>query len=129
VPASALEERVLGTVREPFLVPDVVAYAVQRALETLSDGIRQEPNLRARLEKIDAELANLARFAAKTGRVDEAADLFAELEAERATLHAQLGAAPPTSIDAEALRAERVLELRRALDHSPDRGGRSSCVS
>jgi len=40
-------------------VPDVVAYAVQRALETLSDGIRQEPNLRARLEKIDAELANL----------------------------------------------------------------------
>jgi len=54
--------------------------------------------------------------------VDEAADLFAELEAEPATLHAQLGAAPPTSIDAEALRAERVLELRRALDHSPDRG-------
>ena len=115
----------LGTVRERVLVPDVVAYAVQRALETFSDGMRQEPSLRARLEKIEGELGNLARFAAKTGRVDEAADLFAELEAERESLRAQLGAVPPTSIDAEALRAlaeERVLELRRALDLSPDRG-------
>jgi len=85
----------------------------------------RQPNLRARLEKIDAELGNLARFAAKTGRVDEAADLFVELEAERETLHAQLGASPPTSIDAEpSARWPRNLcsKLRRALDHSPDRG-------
>ncbi len=72
--------------------------------------MRQESSLPVRLEKVDAELGNLARFAAKTGRADEAADL---------------GAVQLTRIDAEAFGAmaeERVLELRRALDLSPDRG-------
>jgi hypothetical protein len=75
---------------------------------------------KTRRTELHRALQQAARRLAK-----EAADLFAELEAERESLHAQLGAVPPTSIDAEALRAmaeQRVLELRRALDLSPDRG-------
>ena len=51
-------------------------YAAQRALELVQEGLTlRDPSIdRKRLDEIDLELCNLARFAARTGRVDEAVD-------------------------------------------------------
>jgi hypothetical protein len=86
VPQPELEARALGAIRERILIPEWIAYAAERALKRVADGLRiEDPDAaRARLEEIDGELENLARFAGKTGKVDKAAELYAELERERA---------------------------------------------
>jgi hypothetical protein len=119
-----LESRIFGAIRERILVPDVVVYAVQRALELVHDefSARDLSSARSRLIEIAAELENLARFAALTGRVDEAVRLFAELERERAEIRARVDAQGP-DLDLETLRpliVERVEEMRSAFKGEPE---------
>jgi|SRR5208337_1223740 len=119
-----LEARIFGALRERILVPNVVFYAAQRALELVQEGLTlRDPSIdRKRLNEIDAELTNLARFAARTGRVDEAVDLFGELEQERGELVARPEAGG-ADVDLEALRpwiVERVAEMRSAFETEPE---------
>ena len=121
---SELEARILGAVRERILVPEVVLYAVQRTLELVSRevALRDPTADRARLREIEAELGNLARFAAKTGNVEQAAGLYAELERERETIRVWLRG-PTRGLDLDAVRPrvlERAEELRSAFAESPD---------
>jgi len=120
---SDLESRIFGTIRERILVPEVVLYAAQRALELVQEGLtpRDSAADRKRLDEIDVELANLARFAARTGRVDEAADLFGELEQERNGIVARLEATGP-EVDLQTLRPlilRQIVEMRSAFDTEP----------
>jgi len=80
-----LEARVLGACRERILTPEGLLYAVDRAVAIVRERRRGlDPGVvKARLEEIEREAENLARFAAKTGRVDEAAGLYGELDSER----------------------------------------------
>ena len=75
---TELEARVLGACRERILTPEGLLYAVDRAVAIVRERRRGlDPSaVKARLEEIERELSNLRRFAAKTGSVDEAADLF-----------------------------------------------------
>ena len=121
---SELESRILGAVRERILVPEVVLYAVQRTLELVRHEVTgHDPSAdRDRLREIESELGNLARFAAKTGNVEEAAGLYAELDRERAGIQARLST-PTPRLDLDALRPrvlERAEELRSAFAESPD---------
>jgi site-specific DNA recombinase len=124
----ALEERVLGAVRERILVPDVVLYAAEQAVALVLAEIRRaDPRAdRARLREIDQELANLARFAAKTGQVDTAAELYGELHGERAQIAARIGDVA-SDFDLGVVREvvlERVTQMRAAFDGSDaDRRG------
>jgi DNA invertase Pin-like site-specific DNA recombinase len=123
VARTDLEARVFGAIRDQVLVPDGVAYAVQCAVDALAEAMnREDPRqVRARLREIDKELANLARFVAKTGKVDAAAAHYAELDAERNRLLDRL--TEPPVFDPEEIRraAEaRVLVLREALAHGPE---------
>jgi len=118
----ALEERVLGAVRDRILVPDVVLYAAKRAVKLVLEEMRRgDPKAdQARIREIDQELANLARFAARTGQVDAAADLFEELRAERAKIASRLEEAA-CDFDPELVQAvvlERVTQMRAAFDGS-----------
>ncbi len=123
-----LEERVLGAVRDRILVPELVLYAAERAMELVAAEIRRDdPSAdRARLREIDQELANLARFAAKTGRVDAAAELYRELQIERAQILPRLGETD-CDFDPELVRSvvlERVKQMQVAFDGSDaDRRG------
>ena len=81
---------------------------------------------RARIREIDQELTNLARFAAKTGRVEAAADLYGELQTERTKILGRLEEAAcdfdPDLVQAVVL--ERVRQMRAAFDGSDaDRRG------
>jgi DNA invertase Pin-like site-specific DNA recombinase len=119
-----LESRVFGAIRERILVPEVVLYAAQRTLELVQEGLTQRDPAadRKRLDEIDVELANLARFAARTGRVDEAVDLFGELEQERGEIAARLEAGG-ADVDLEAMRpwiVDRVAEMRTAFESAPE---------
>jgi len=86
----------------------------------------------ARLREIDRELANLARFAAKTGQVDTAAELYAELQGERAQIAARIGEVA-SDFDLGVVRdvvLERVRQMRAAFDGSDaDRRWRVSSSS
>jgi len=121
-----LEARVLGACRERILTPEGLLYAVDRAVAIVRERRRGlDPSaIKARLEEIERELANLRRFAAKTGRIDEAADLHGELDAERRRLHAQLERQPaePDRDSLRALLAERAAQFQEQLAASPERG-------
>lgn len=124
VAAADVESRVLGAIREQILVPEHIAYAVERALARSAELLASDgaENARARLPEVEREIANVTRFAAKTGRVDEAADLYAELSAERDALRAQLATVPALP-DSHALRLaaeEWVGEMRSTLLGDPD---------
>lgn len=87
---AALEERIFGAIRDRILVPEVVAYAVEKALSLVEARLRRDargPSAaeRARLAEIEDELATLRRMAER-GRAGQVAQLVEELEAERATL-------------------------------------------
>jgi DNA invertase Pin-like site-specific DNA recombinase len=123
VPQAELEARVLGTIRERFLVPEHIAYAAQRALARVAKGLRTDlapaPDT-ARLAEIEDELATLRRMASKTARRGHAMALLSELEAERAQLLAGPAVVAP-AVDLEAFRpaAEAaVLEIRAGLEAS-----------
>ena len=107
----------LGAIRDEVLVPDVVAYAVQCAIDAFTEAMQKEDprQVRARLREIDKELANLARFAAKTGKVDAAAAQYAELDAEHSRPLDRLTEIP--AFDPE--------EIRRAAER-PGGGAASS---
>lgn|GEM_PF-6161346 len=66
----------------------------------------------------------MARFAAKTGKVDQAVELCAELEAERSELRARPAHAPRLSnLDRLKRRIiEEALHLRSAFDAAPEEG-------
>jgi site-specific DNA recombinase len=121
---EALEDRILGTIRDRVLILEHLALAVQHALKRVADGLRLENPAasRARLAEIERELANLVRFAAKTGKTEEATELYAELDAERARIRERLASAAPM-IDPERLcrvGEKRVIEIRGALGWSPE---------
>ena len=114
-----LEERVLGAVRDRILVPQVVLYATERAMELVAAEIRRDdPGAdRARLREIDHELAKFARFAAKTCRVDAAAELYREPQVERAQIAERLGETD-CHFDPELVRTvvlERVKQMQVAF--------------
>jgi len=123
VPQPELEARVFGAIRDQVLVPDVVAYAVQCAIDAFTEAMQKDDprQARARLREIDRELANLARYVAKTGKVDAAAAQYAELDAERARLLDYLTELPVFDPGEIRRAAEvRVLALRQALEHGPE---------
>jgi len=126
VARSALEERIFGAIRERILVPDAVAYAVERALShvrsELAESVTADTTHGARLAEIEEELALLHRVAGRTGREWQVRALVAELEAERQRLTAKPAAAR-SEIDLEAWRPTieaRVLEMRAAFEGSAD---------
>jgi DNA invertase Pin-like site-specific DNA recombinase len=123
VPQIELEARVFGAIRDQVLVPEVIAYAVRCAVDALAVEIQKEDprQARKRLREIDNELENLARFVAKTGKVDAAAALYADLDAERSRLLGRLTEIPVFDPEEILQAAEaRVLELREALEHGPE---------
>lgn len=123
---QALEDRFLGAIRERVLDPELVLFIVERALERTAEIVAaHDPAAdRRRLAEIEAELANLTRFAAKTGKIDEAAELYGEVNQERCALPAR-SAERPVIFDRDALAARveaRVRELRGGLEGAPERG-------
>jgi hypothetical protein len=126
VPRTALEERIFGAIRERILVPNVVAFAVKRAVDLVREGVASEARgpsaqARARLAEIGEELATLRRLAER-GRARQVAMLVADLERERAE---RLATSPRAAlgIDLAALRPiieARVLEMRTALAGDPE---------
>jgi hypothetical protein len=84
-----LEDRIFSAIRERILVPDVVAYIVERAMvKTRALLAPERPDLarRTRLAEIEEELAMLGRMAERPGRDRQVARLIADLERERAEL-------------------------------------------
>ena len=121
-----LEARVLGAIEEQILVPEHVAYAVERALEIIRaqvDGAedrRQDDE--ARLDEIEVEIDNLIELTARTGASDRIAGQIAEREREAAEIKARLGAAGE-EVDLEALRKPieaRIRDLRGLLAGNPE---------
>jgi len=126
VPRTALEDRILGAIREQILVPEIIARTTKRVLEKVAAGLRKANpgTLHKRLSEIDRELANLTRLAARTGDVDEIADHYAELVRERASLQGRV-AARPAMPDMDSLRASaeaRVLEIKTSLEDTTSNG-------
>jgi DNA invertase Pin-like site-specific DNA recombinase len=123
VPQPELEARVFGAIRDQVLVPDVVAYAVQCTIDAFTEAMQREDprQARERIHEIDKELANLARYVAKTGKVDAGAAHYAELDAERTRLLDRLTELPVFDPDEIRRAAEaRFLALREALEHGPE---------
>ena len=125
VPRKALEERIFGALRDRILVPENVAYAVEKALGLVKRQLRSElgPTAaeRARLAELDEELSALRRLAERGRRV-EVAPLIRELEAERGRLTSpRRGIA--ARVDLEAIRPrieDLVLEMREAFAGAPE---------
>jgi hypothetical protein len=124
VPRTVLEERIFGAIREKILVPDVVAYVVERAIAEVQACVSPDapdPTKRVRLAEIDEEVAVLTRMAERSGRSAQVAQLIAGLEGERASLATQNRSGP--AIDIEALRSvieASVLEMRAAFAGDSD---------
>jgi DNA invertase Pin-like site-specific DNA recombinase len=125
VPRGALEERIFGAIRNQILVPDVVAYAVEKTIEYVEADLREEPSdssLAARLAEIEEELKTLGRAAARVGLTAQVAQLVAALEAERVSLLTPTPTAP-VGFDPETWRPwieARVLEMRSAFEGGPE---------
>ena len=127
VPRADLEGRVFGAIRDRILVPEHVVYFVEGMLEQSRLLVEDvDPGaLRKRLREIETELASLARFAARTGRVDEAVALNAELEAEREGLEEQLATAGgPVDLDRYRPQLEAQVNDLRAAVLTAGEGGR-----
>jgi hypothetical protein len=122
VPRLARERRFLEAVRERVLDPELVRFVVERTVQTVAphDPVAD----RRRVAEVETELANRARFAEKTGRVEEPADRYAELDEERRVLVGP-PSRRPAALEQGAIAAKveaRVREFRGGLDGSPKHG-------
>ncbi len=129
VAQSEIESRIVAAIDAQILTPRALRYVIERALGIVRARLASEPpeQLRARLAEIELEMSNLARFAAKTGRVDEATTLYAELDRERHEIESRLGE-QNSGFDLEALFAvasERASDLRGLLERGGDDGRRA----
>ncbi|HME70686.1 MAG TPA: hypothetical protein VKM54_12585, partial [Myxococcota bacterium] len=100
-----LETRFLRGVQKQILVPDLVLYAVEKALD-LAHVRAAEPRTsadRARLAEVETEIEHLVRLAARLGHLDASERVLGELERERDQLRARLRQSTP-EFDLEALR-------------------------
>src|SRR5271157_2705438 len=100
-----LETRFLRGMQEQILVPDLVLYAVEKALD-LAHVRAAEPRTsadRARLAEVETEIEHLVRLAARLGHLDASERVLGELERERDQLRARLRQSTP-EFDLEALR-------------------------
>ncbi|HME71649.1 MAG TPA: zinc ribbon domain-containing protein [Myxococcota bacterium] len=100
-----LETRFLRGMQEQILVPDLVLYAVEKALD-LAQVRAAEPRAssdRARLAEVETEIEHLVRLAARLGHLDAHERVLDELERERDQLRARLRQSVP-EFDLEALR-------------------------
>jgi len=124
-----LEARVLGAIRTQVLVPNAVAYVVERAVALVQQR-RADPGLgakQARLAELPQEIERLVALAMRVEGLDEIAAHLAALKAERARLVADLRAME-AEVDPEALRpmlAEQLSELGAALGADPERARRA----
>jgi site-specific DNA recombinase len=100
-----LETRFLRGMQEQILVPDLVLYAVEKALD-LAHVRTAEPRTsgdRGRLAEVETEIEHLVRLAARLGHLDAHERVLGELERERDQLRARLRQSTP-EFDLEALR-------------------------
>ncbi len=128
VPRTALEARIFGAIRERILVPEVVAYAVEKALAIVRDDLAPKPERRdawrlTRLTEIDAEIDVMRRMAARPGMAGQLGPLIASLDAEREQLSSSAGSGVPLGLNVESLRPvieARVIEMREAFAGAPE---------
>lgn len=122
MPMDRLDDAVLDALAEDILQPEMVEAAVQRALDRLAPGARQEEatRLRRELAALDRTIGNLTTAIAAGG---ELPSLLARLQVEEAhkrELEAQLATAEHLAavVDVDAIRTKlnaRLIEWRTML--------------
>ena len=124
---SDLEDRILGVIQSEILVPEHIAYAVEKALALAKERTASydaSPDTE-RLDAIDAEQENLIRMAAQLSKLGPYGRILEGLEVERGEIKARLEH-QPVPIDPEALRAPIEARLRDLSGWLADRGGDSA---
>jgi hypothetical protein len=98
-------------------------YVIQRALERARERAGHDSSLeRARLREVDSQIQNLIALAANLGSVDEVADRFRLLKAERVVLRSRLACvAIPEPEDLRVALETALGQLEVAIGGSPDR--------
>ena len=121
-----LETRFLRGVQEQILVPDLVLYAVEKALDLARvrtvEGASSAD--RERLAEVETQIEHLVRLAAQLGHLDAHGRVLGELERERQELRQRLLRSSP-ALDLEALRdpIEKTLnDLGAWLTGTPEQG-------
>jgi DNA invertase Pin-like site-specific DNA recombinase len=127
VPRAAVEERVLGAIRDRVLTPENVAYATRKAMEILRERVRPTHGQHAgqmRLREIEVEIQNAIRLAARLGNVEEVSRFIGDLEQERDAIRPKLSV-EPIVVDLDAMKPvieERVSDLHATLSAEPEKG-------
>ena len=121
-----LETRFLRGVQEQILVPDLVLYAVEKALDLARVRTAEGPSSadRERLAEVETQIEHLVRLAAQLGHLDAHGRVLGELERERQELRQRLLRSSP-ALDLEALRdpIEKTLnDLGAWLTGTPEQG-------
>lgn len=124
VARAELEARVLGAIRERYLVQEVIEIAVQEACAEVERQLSapvepEDARVAERLAALDDELATVRRLAERTGQTRAAARMTAALEDERRRLQHPRST---IQVDADLLReiaTARALEMREALAGAP----------
>jgi hypothetical protein len=129
VPAAELEARGLGAIREQILVPEAVAYTVERTLAIVRAHTDREQlvSQRERLSEASREIERLVELAIRVDGLDEIAVRLKALKAEREQLASAVRAAEG-GFQEKALRTDverRLADLGAVLEASPEAGRRS----
>ena len=126
VDRSELEGRIISAIQTQILVPENVLYAIDKAFGIVREQteVHDAGADEARLEVIGKEQENLARLAARTGKLDACGQILEELEQERDEILARLSAGTE-SIDLESYREQIeavILDVKGLLLGAPDEG-------
>ena len=126
VPHGELESGLLRAFRDEILVPENVAYTVERALEIIRTSAAPDREIaKRRAAELSDQIARLVRLAESAGDVDEIGGRIAVLRREREGLARALEA-PSDVLDGERLREKLRGELERVNEWlgAPGGGGR-----